>query len=64
MLERFTDRARSVLQLAKQEAERLDLDYVGPEHILIGLLKHDGPIAHLLSEEGVSLRTVRDYFKE
>jgi ATP-dependent Clp protease ATP-binding subunit ClpC len=38
MLERFTDRARKVLHLAKDEAERLSSDCIGTEHILIGLL--------------------------
>ena len=38
MLDRFTDRARKTLQLAKNEAERLRSDCIGTEHILIGLL--------------------------
>ena len=39
MFERFTDRARKVISLAKQKAQKYDHDYVGTEHILLGLIK-------------------------
>ncbi|KKM87480.1 hypothetical protein LCGC14_1268570, partial [marine sediment metagenome] len=39
MYERFTDRARKVLQLANQEARRLNHEYLGTEHVLLGLIK-------------------------
>ena len=37
MYERFTDRARKVMQLANQEAQRFNHEYIGTEHILLGL---------------------------
>jgi ATP-dependent Clp protease ATP-binding subunit ClpC len=43
--ERFTQRARRVLSLAQEEAERLNHSYIGSEHVLIGLLREDGGIA-------------------
>src|SRR6266496_3503739 len=39
MFERFTDRARKVMALANQEAQRLNHEYIGTEHILLGLVK-------------------------
>ena len=39
MFERFTDRARKVISLARQKAQKYDHDYVGTEHILLGLIK-------------------------
>jgi ATP-dependent Clp protease ATP-binding subunit ClpA len=42
MYERFTDRARKVMSLANQEAHRLNHEYIGTEHILLGLLKEGG----------------------
>src|SRR5262249_6471404 len=39
MYERFTDRARKVMQLANQEAQRLNREYIGTEDILLGLVK-------------------------
>jgi ATP-dependent Clp protease ATP-binding subunit ClpC len=45
MYERFTDRARKVLQLANQEAQRFNHDYIGTEHILLGLIKEGSGIA-------------------
>jgi ATP-dependent Clp protease ATP-binding subunit ClpA len=49
MYERFTDRARKVMQLANQEAQRLYHEYVGTEHVLLGLLcqaKQDAIATH------------------
>ena len=45
MYARFTDRARKVMQLANQEAQRLQHDYIGTEHILLGLLKEGSGVA-------------------
>ena len=39
MYERFTDRARKVMQLANQEAQRFNHEYIGTEHVLLGLIK-------------------------
>ena len=44
-MERFTQRARRVLSLAHQEAERLRHNYIGTEHLLLGLMREDGGIA-------------------
>jgi ATP-dependent Clp protease ATP-binding subunit ClpC len=43
--ERFTDRARKVLKLANQEAQRLNHEYIGTEHILLGLVKEGSGVA-------------------
>lgn len=45
MYERFTDRARKVMQLANQEAQHLNHEYIGTEHILLGLLKEGSSVA-------------------
>ena len=45
MYERFTDRARKTMQLANQEAQRLNHEYIGAEHILLGLMKEGGGVA-------------------
>ena len=39
MYERFTDRARKVMLMANQEAQRLNHEYIGTEHLLLGLIK-------------------------
>src|SRR6185369_15631316 len=60
MYERFTDRARKVMQLANQEAQRFNHEYVGTEHILLGLVKEgSGVAARVLMRLGVDLRGVR-----
>ena len=60
MYERFTDRARRVMQLANQEAQRFNHEYIGTVHILLGLVKGgDGVAAAVLRKMGVKLRTVR-----
>jgi ATP-dependent Clp protease ATP-binding subunit ClpC len=60
MFERFTDRARLVVVQAREEARRLDHDYVGTEHVLLGLV-HDGggAAARALESLGIGLDTVR-----
>ena len=45
MYERFTDRARKVMQLANQEAQRFNHEYIGTEHILLGLVKEGSGVA-------------------
>jgi ATP-dependent Clp protease ATP-binding subunit ClpC len=46
MLDRFSDRAKKVMELARQEAGRLNSPYIGPEHMLLGLLRIDGGLGH------------------
>lgn len=46
MYERFTDRARKVMQLANQEAQKLNHEYIGTEHILLGLIRDGGGVAN------------------
>ena len=61
MYERFTDRARKVMQLANQEAQRFNHEYVGTEHILLGLLREgEGVAAQVLVELGADLGGVRE----
>ncbi|MBL8766066.1 MAG: hypothetical protein JNL94_01805 [Planctomycetes bacterium] len=45
MFDRFTDRARKVMNLAKQEAQRLKHEYIGTEHILLGLIQEGSGVA-------------------
>jgi hypothetical protein len=60
MFERFTDRARRVVVLAQGEARFLNHDYIGTEHILLGLVHEDqGVAARALTELGISLEAVR-----
>src|SRR3990167_926134 len=60
MYERFTDRARKVMQLANQEAQRLNHECIGTQHILLGLVKEgSGAAAQVLKKLGVDLRDVR-----
>ena len=49
--ERFTQRARRVLSLAQEEAERLNHSYIGSEHVLIGLLREEGGVAGRVLQE-------------
>ncbi len=60
MYERFTDRARKIMQLANQEAQRFNHEYIGTEHILLGLVKEgSGVAAHVLKNLGIDLARVR-----
>src|SRR6266436_4530234 len=60
MYERFTDRARKVMQLANQEAQRFNHEYIGTEHVLLGLLREGaGVAANVLKNLDVDARTVR-----
>src|ERR1700735_4897552 len=61
MYERFTDRARKVMQLANQEAQRFNHEYVGTEHVLLGLIKEgSGVAATVLRNMDVDLRKIRN----
>jgi ATP-dependent Clp protease ATP-binding subunit ClpC len=65
MFERFTDRARQVVVLAQQEARRLDHNYIGTEHILLGLYREgEGVAAKALESLGISLDAVRQQVEE
>src|SRR6187401_1288453 len=60
MFDRFTDRARKVMNLAKQEAQRLNHEYIGTEHILLGLIEEgSGVAAHVLKDLGIDFRKIR-----
>jgi ATP-dependent Clp protease ATP-binding subunit ClpC len=60
MFERFTDRARKVMQLANQEAQRFNHEYIGTEHILLGLVKEgSGVAANVLRNLDIDLRKIR-----
>jgi hypothetical protein len=60
MFERFTDRARRVVVLAQEEARLLDHNYIGTEHILLGLVHEgEGVAARALESLGISLEAVR-----
>jgi Clp amino terminal domain, pathogenicity island component/ATPase family associated with various cellular activities (AAA) len=65
MFERFTDRARRVVVLAQEEARMLNHDYIGTEHILVGLIHEgEGVAAKALESLGVSLEAVRQQVEE
>jgi ATP-dependent Clp protease ATP-binding subunit ClpC len=60
MYERFTDRARKVMQLANQEARRFKHEYIGTEHILLGLIHEgSGVAANVLKQMNIEPRQVR-----
>ncbi|MEZ6072175.1 MAG: ATP-dependent Clp protease ATP-binding subunit [Pirellulales bacterium] len=60
MYERFTERARKVMQLANQEAQRFNHEYIGTEHILLGLIKEgSGVAANVLKNLDIDLRKIR-----
>jgi ATP-dependent Clp protease ATP-binding subunit ClpC len=60
MYERFTDRARKVMQLANQEAQRFNHEYIGTEHMLLGLVQEgSGVAANVLKNLDIDLRKVR-----
>jgi ATP-dependent Clp protease ATP-binding subunit ClpC len=60
MFERFTDRARLVVVLAQEEARMLNYNYIGTEHILLGLIcEGEGTAAQVLIKFGAGLNRVR-----
>ena len=65
MFERFTARARRVVVLAQEEARMLDHNYIGTEHILLGLIREgEGVAAKTLESLGISLEAVRQQVEE
>jgi ATP-dependent Clp protease ATP-binding subunit ClpC len=65
MFERFTDRARRVIVLAQDEAKMLKHNYIGTEHILLGLIHEgEGVAAQALEQLGVTLESVRAQVEE
>src|SRR4249919_3839513 len=65
MFERFTDRARRVVVLAQEEARMLNHNYIGTEHILLGLIgEGEGVAAKALESLGISLEAVRQHVGE
>lgn len=60
MYEKFTDRARKIMQLADQESCRMNHEYIGTEHLLLGLIKEgSGVAANVLKNMGVDLNKAR-----
>src|SRR5947209_9376813 len=58
--DRFTERARKVMQLAQEEAQRLHHNYIGTEHLLLGLLREgEGVAGNVLTHMGVDLERTR-----
>ena len=65
MFERFTDRARRAIVLAQEEARMLNHNYIGTEHILLGLIREgEGVAAEALESLGISLDAVRQQVEE
>src|SRR2546430_16119923 len=59
-LDKFTERARKVLSLAQEEAQRFQHNYIGTEHLLLGLVREgEGIAAKVLSNLGIELNKVR-----
>lgn len=62
MYERFTDRSRKVMQLANREAQKLDHEYLGSEHILLGLcVEGSGVGANVLKNLGIDAGAIRKH---
>src|SRR3990172_1688071 len=60
-MERFTQRARRVLSLAHEEAERMHHNYIGTEHLLLGLMREEGGVAgRVLRELGLDTARVKE----
>ncbi|MBM3254161.1 MAG: NDP-hexose 4-ketoreductase, partial [Candidatus Omnitrophica bacterium] len=60
MFDRFTERARKVVMLAKEETRKFNHDYIGTEHILLGLLREgEGVAAAVLQSLGLNLDMIR-----
>jgi ATP-dependent Clp protease ATP-binding subunit ClpC len=65
MFERFTDRARRVVVLAQEEARMLNHNYIGTEHILLGLIHEgEGVAVKALESLGISRKALRQQVKE
>src|SRR5215467_2796123 len=64
-MERFTQRARRVLSLAQEEAERLQHNYIETEHLLLGLMREEGGVAgRVLRDLGVEQAKVEELVSE
>ena len=60
MFDRFTDRAKKVMNLARQEAQRFNHEYLGTEHVLLGLVQEgSGVAANVLKNMGIDLNKFR-----
>ena len=60
MFDKFTDRARKVMALAREEARRYNHEYIGTEHILLGLVKEgSGVAANVLQNLDIELKKIR-----
>ncbi len=60
MFEKFTERARKVMSLARQEAQRLNSEFIGTEHILLGVIQEGGGVAaKVLKQMNVDLKRIR-----
>jgi ATP-dependent Clp protease ATP-binding subunit ClpC len=65
MFERFTDRSRRVVVLAQDEARALNHNYIGTEHVLLGLIREEGGVAaKALNSLGISLDAIREQVVE
>jgi ATP-dependent Clp protease ATP-binding subunit ClpA len=64
VFERFTDRARAVLAVAQAEANAMDHNFLGTEHLLLGLLQGEGVAARILQAEGLDLVEVRSAVRD
>src|SRR5215471_10270937 len=59
--DKFTEQARKVLQLAQEEAQRFNHNYIGTEHLLLGLIREqDGIAAKVLTSQGIELDNARE----
>ena len=58
--DKFTEQAKKALSLAQEEAHRLKHNYIGTEHLLLGLVRGEGVAAKVLQKLGVELQTVRN----
>jgi ATP-dependent Clp protease ATP-binding subunit ClpC len=64
-MQRFTQRARRVLSLAQEEAERLQHSYIGTEHLLIGLIREEGGVAsRVLKDLGLEVERVENLIEQ
>lgn len=64
-MERFTQRARRVLSLAHQEAERMRHSHIGTEHLLLGIMREDGGLANrVLRELGLEIDQVQEIIEK
>ena len=60
MFDRFTDRARRVIILARKEADRFNHNYIGTEHLLLGLIRlGQGVAVNVLRKMGLDFETIR-----